>query len=515
MRQIVEVVLFAAFFAGNILSANSQEISFDKNNQTDFIPSSNVFKFGNKYISFAQGEVKNQMGRFKLSKEKFQLSLYMQDRQMKLIGSIPLSNDERIYGPFDASLQQINNKLYLVYFQMAEGDDAGPIHIMAGEVDTVNLGLKNPKEILTVDYKKRPSVFIVANTLSTDRLRITQSPDKSKILVAWASGNENKYFYSVLDLQMNSLWSKAGTVGNDPELKAFLSGSCVDNSENVYLGFTGKIETGPENGHVVVCTRSNNGKDLIMPIPDGQAAEVHCISSNDKTVKIVGAYHVNSPNLTGVFSASLKVTDNKISGVKLTPFTPEFLSDLKNEEWEWSFTKGKYIGMVDCLESDTYALEDGSIQMAGQLYRYHSTSSSGYFIRGSIISIWFKNGETTITRIPRYSSYALNDFANGFFIAIKKDQSIIFVNELKQNLDGKHTFKYETHTSEDIVLCAITIADGKVVKKEMVTDLQNENMVAIPRFAAIVSDNEVMIPFQKLKKFGRSEKVGKGVFVKF
>lgn len=494
---------------------DAQQITSTVSDQTNFAPLSKVFRFGSKYISIVQGETKNQMGRFKLSKEKFSVSLFMQDKQMKLTGSTPLSNGERVYGPFDASLQQINNKVYLVYFQMAEGDDAGPIHVMAGEIDTTNLGLINPKEILTVTYKIKSSVFIVANNLTTDRLRISESPDKSKVLVAWASGNQNIYFYSVLDAQLNAMWSKEGKVGNDSELKTFLSGSCIDNGDNVYLGFTGTLDKDAENGHVVLCTKNNNGKDLIVPIPEGQAAEVHCISSNDKPVQIVGTYHVNTPNLTGVFSASLKVTDNKISGVKLTPFTPEFLSDLKSEEWEWSFTKGKYIGMVDCLESDTYALEDGSIQMAGQLYRYHSTSSSGYFIRGSIISIWFKNGETTITRIPRYSSYALNDFANGFFIAIKKDQSIIFVNELKQNLDGKHTFKYETNTSEDIALCAITIADGKVVKKEMVADLQNEDMVAIPRFTALVSGNEVVVPFQKLKKFGGKENVGKGVFVRF
>ena len=487
------------------ICSHAQQLKVDITDPVEFTPKSKVLKYGSSYISFEQSEVKNQPWTFKLYKEKFHIKLFKQDKSMKLVNEVAAANGKRVFGPFSPSLQKINKKLYFIYFYMPEESDESPIHIIAAEIDTLSLALLAPKEILTVNYKPTSGHFIVANTLTTDKLEIKSSPNNSTTLVTWCSGNNNQYFYSALDSNLTTIWFKKGTIESAKKIQ--LTGSCIDNNEVVYLGFRSIKKKELEEGHLIIGKRSTNDKDIILSVNEGKANEVNPIYSTlEGTVKVFGTYKTDSYNLYGVYATTVNTSNFTLNNLQLTPFPIDLLEQLKKEGW--ASTKDKSHGIFDCLDMEAYELQNGNIDMVGIFERTAYSTYQGHTI-GSVFVAHFNNGKAIFCRLPKFEGNTTLFTASRYAVVISKNTTMIFYNELKKNLGEVNKHTYTTLSTNNIVFTMATITEGNIVKIEQVIGEQEDKLLAITDWITEIEPKVYLVPFQKVKTFGNLENLSR------
>ena len=218
---------------------------------------------------------------FTLNKIKHRIILLKYDMEMKLVKKVKLSDGDKVYGPFPPLLKKINSAAHVFYFQLS--DDKENIDIFDIIVSPDQLDISSPKKVLSLEQKNL-GVFKLErafDVLGGYRFIIEQSPDRSKTLVLWCSGRNNKVFYSVLDSAMNILRTKAETIADSD--KFILQNVCIDNKGNVYAGYnTENILVSPANAET---------HTLTVQLLNGQAEQVFVSAAHDKDmIYIAGIY---------------------------------------------------------------------------------------------------------------------------------------------------------------------------------------------------------------------------------
>jgi hypothetical protein len=495
-------------FTCTTLQVNAQKFSADVSEEVPFSPNGKVFKYGTYGISM---EISNppmhNSFKFKLRKYKYHYKLAFQDKQSKLVKEVALSKGERVYGPFTSSLRRINDKVYFFYFNMEAEEDDGPVKLMAAEIDTIAYDLLPPKEIIAFDFKQSNNRFTFGNIGSYEELIVTQSPNKGQTLVAFSSGSNHLYFYSVLDEGLNQLWSRTGKIESVESIR--LQSACIDNKENVYLGFKGWQKDELEEGHVVISKRKGNDKDVVVSIPEGKAYQVNLIASaKEDMVKLVGTYKAGSINLYGAYAGTIKPGEQRISAIQLTPFSQEFLKELEHDDW--SSLKSKYLGVCACIEMEAFEHANGEVDMVGMFRRTIYGQKGSYIVVGDIAVAHFNKGKATFGRIPKYRVSAGSTIGDGYKVVLDKDQAFVLYNDSESNL-ARDISKDATGSSvySNVVLVAATLSGGKIVERQKVIDLKKESGMAVPSWIDTPGDGTMQVPVLKVKAFGGIAKTSK------
>ncbi len=162
-------------------------------------------KVGNHYIRYRQmGSSDHLMHGFGWNKTRLGLEVMLIDSNMVELKRKPLSNGDRVYGPFITDIKKINGKIYIIYHEVQPKNIVG--NIMAVEVNPETLEAGSPKiigQIANTDYKLKLSESLQYSL----KYFFMSSPDGKKNLVMLSTGDK-RCFISVLDENMNVLWSR-------------------------------------------------------------------------------------------------------------------------------------------------------------------------------------------------------------------------------------------------------------------------------------------------------------------
>jgi hypothetical protein len=484
------VPFLLSFLLCNVLFAQQFHVSISEKMKLDgAVP----IKVNNNYYGL-ETDGKSQFGyTFKLNKAKFSAKLLMYDQNLNIGKEVKLSGGDKVYGPFLPVLRKIGEKLYFVYYQLA--DENGFIQLLISEINLSSLSLKEPVELLKIEQKNL-GLMQAAEVLTDHKLIFAASPDNSKLLTAWSSGGGNQVFFSVVGEGFKKV--KDGTGIAKKESKINLTNACINNSGTVAICYSNSKEN---NSYVLVNGSNSNNIELNVTIPQGTPCEAFVFATASE-IKIAGTYKENSDNLSGVFTQTLDINDVKLSTPVKTVFPKWLVEQFDNDGW--ARTKAKDYGLTNYLNITPLILADGSIDLVGEFRRTETTQKWAYRIAGGILDIHFKNDGVVFGRIPKGRVSAGSDIGDSFYPVAFKDQVIIFYNDHESNVKKDITKSPDRSDNyKNSVLVAATISADGTVKREILMDLSSDNYLPVAENLQRLSQSSVLIPVRKIKGMGK------------
>lgn len=486
------VSLLSFLLLGNVLLAQQFHVSFSEQMKLD---GDAPLKLGDDYYGL-DADTKSQFGyTFKLNKIKYSAKLLKYDRNLKVSKEVKLSDGERVYGPFAPTLREIGDKLYFLYYQLA--DESEHIKLWLSEVDLSSLSLKTPLELLDIEQKNL-GLMQSAEVLTGKNLQFSVSPDKSKLLVLWHAGDGNNIYFSVFGEDFKKL--RGGNETIKKESKIVLTNACIDNAANVYACYSNSKQN---NSYVLVNRPNANTTELDLNILQGTPVEAFVVAtSNASAVKIIGTYKENTGNLAGVFTQTLSTSDLKFGNVVRTAFPQWMVDQFDNDGWGSS--KAKSYGLAPYIKMQPFALEDGSVELVGEFRKVVNTEKWSYMLAGGIADVHFKNDGVVFARIPKARVSAGSDIGDSFYPVVYKSQMVLFYNDHESNIKQDITKSaLRSDNYKNSVLVAATVSADGAVKREILIDLSNDNYLPVAEDLQKLTSSSVLIPIRKIKGMGK------------
>jgi hypothetical protein len=504
VSRSLKTILFIVFVTSTILhSATAQEfqtsISSEKEMSVDMKP----LLYGSKLISYQVTNNKMQFGfSYKLFKTKFGIKVMSYNSNYDLVKETELSNGERAYGPFHPSLQNILGKLYLFYYQLTGESDTASIKLMAAEIDTVNTSILDSKQLLLLNQQNE-GLLKMMGIANSFRLKISTSADKTKVLITWAPGVSDQCFYSVLDRNLKLIQTGGSKVADAKNLQ--LNSTAILNNGSVFLGLKCRQKAAEYAGYIITVLPGQTDKVTTLSVENLNPYEVLILPNekNDK-LQVAGTYVAGNGVCAGVYSFELNTATSTVQSLQKIPFTDDLLQQLHKKNW--SVLKGEDRGM-NYVEMETKLLNDGSYCLIGELYKRESfvgAQSSSVSIYGDIIGAYFKGGQVTFFRVPKYrrsTVYDVGAYHNSF---VSGNRLIVFYNDKEENLDKSLDDKVsKSDRYDDLVLVAATVENGKMIQRVKVIDLKKEDYLSLTNWILQGENQDYLVPFVKIKSLGR------------
>ncbi len=460
----------------------------------------NLIKVDDGYLSYEGEADKKVLGPWsKISKLTFNVELIKYDTLMNVVKTNALSSYGIKFGFSPSILQKIGNKYYLVAYEYNEEEET--VRIKIGEINQTTLSISNIKELVKFNYKNIGVMKAMAY-FDKNKLSFATSPDKTKSLIFWQSGMDNSFAFSVVDKEMNVLWSKNKLI-DIPEDVVVIS-TCLDNFGNVYTAYkteSKKLIT----GHVLICQKAATEKDIL--VSEDEMYQILLVpSSKANIINVVGNCFGNSEYISSVFSSVIDIDKMTLNNYKKFDFELPFVESFAQNGM--AFTRKNKFGMYP-FKMEAFELEDGTVDIIGQLTKadtrekFPSSSSSTTLItKGSICNVQFKKEAPLFSRIP-YSTESFQSVGDGFKALPFKNSMIVLYNDHESNL--KQDISEKPSNSNDYrhsILVAATILNNGEVKRELILNLEEDRFIPLPSYFQIVSYAELFIVARKLTKVG-------------
>lgn len=460
---------------------------------------------GNELISFEKTDRKTKYGaNINPAKLLFGIKLSANHpTNLSVIRESQLFNGEKVCGPLHSSIQSINDKLWLFY-SVYDKSSKNVISLMAARIDPASLTIGEPKQLLQID-PANTRLLTTIFSMEMQTLLIKRSPDKSKVLVFWASNRNDQCFISVFNPELELIWSRKETIGGK---ETTITSACVDNSGNVYAGYD--FTVGGANYRRQISVFRQQSAPLHMEIQTGDSHPYDVIvlaAKKGDVVHVTGTYGSSVNSLTGVYSQTISTSDFKPSPMILKDFTPEFVKELAKDTW--ASTQPKKYGL-ESITMQAHELEDGSIGLVGQFRRSTTTEKNYYSITGSIVNVRLNGSDALFGWIPKYRVSAGSTIGDFYSAFPYKNQLLIFYNDEARNLEKAIGEKYSTaNVYTNHVLVVAYMDAGGQVKREKLIDLVNEGFLPLGEKITPVSPASLMVPIVKVKSLGRDGKESK------
>ena len=495
-----------------------------------------LIKTKDGYLSFKlHGGQKQKIFRIyesaSLTKLLFDVTLIKYDESLKIIKENDLSSSSTRFGVFEPTIEQINGKDYLVYYEVLENDK--DIMLKAVEIDPVSLSVVNHKELFKVQLPGKLGVDKLYEIRERRKLRIETSPDKSKTLFLFENGIDNSFTYSVVDKDLNVLFTKENMVDFSGDI--VIKATCVDNSANVYTAYKTESKKEDKKGHILIGTASKKEKDILIS-DENDMFQILLLPSKHNYIDIIGTCFGNTDYISGVFSAKLSTTDFKLTNFKRTDFEEKFIELF--DQNGLAYTKKNKFGLYPS-KMTPYQLEDGSIGMIGEIRKVVVTSESHQNISGSynssstktvgsgsVLNALFINGKVVFSRVPKNRLYAqrigvssigilpsntsAHDLrfssasAGGDIYALPyKNDLLVFYSDAEENLKlGLSEMPSKSNNTRNLVLVVATISNDGNVRRDMIVNLKDESFIALPVGIRYISNQSLQIPIRRVTSFG-------------
>lgn len=460
-------------------------------------PFSNLYTSGNEMISFGETDKKRQLAyTLKLSKAKFGIKLLKYDASMNLVKENQLFNGERICGPFSSSIQTINDKLWLFY-SIYEEDSKNVINLMGANIDPVSLAIGEPKQLLQID-QDNTGLFKSMTLMQKQTFFVKGSPDKSKLLIFWASNMNDQFFMAVLKPDLDLIWNRKETVGLN---RTIVNSTCVDNIGNVYTGYNYNSGGDANKSRVSVYVQKGRPVNVEVKMATGHPYDVLMVpSKKGDEVYVTGTYAGHANCLIGIYSQSISTSTFKQNRIVTKEFTPQLIELIAKDSW--ASTKSKKYGL-EPISMQAYELEDGSIGLVGQFRKSNSTEKHVYILSGGIVNVRLKDNDASFSWIPKYRVSAGSTIGDSYYAFPYKDKLLIFYNDEADNIKIPVGEKYSTSNNYKNVVLAVASMDANgTLKREKLVDLANENYLPVGESIMPRSSRCLLVPILKIKGMG-------------
>lgn len=449
-----------------------------------------------------------------LKKTMHSIEILKYDTALKLVKSIKVSNNERLYGPLEPLLKIIASKLYLVYCKMPT---AGLVQFFSAEVNPVSLELGEPTGLLEIQQKVRlleshmrsvsgyhPNRFVdksfdYLGKEYPDLLHKTfffeSSPDDTKFFLLWNSGWDNRLFFSVLDKDLKKI--RTGEEEVPDEISLSLNSACIDNTANIYIAYSYAKK---DKGYGALLINTKGGKSLVkeITVTGGEPYGVFAKITSKEKIHINGAYKENSWNLSGVFIQSINPVDLQLSAVTKTAF-PKDLVEIFGKE-DWASTKPKNYGLSNNLVLESYMMEDGTMGLIGEFRFTKIVSPNIFHYRGSIFNARFNGMKAVFSRIPKLRVTPGVSFADSYKLLEYKEKLVVLYNDYVPNVNLDIS-KVPTNSDKyrNSVLVAATIEGDGSIKREIIIDQREESFLSSDLGRQQISATSYFVPLRRIK----------------
>jgi hypothetical protein len=396
-----------------------------------------------------------------LQKTKMECTLLSYDNKLNLVKENILAQGKEAFGPLPPFFKVINQKLYLVYFNY--DNDVG-IEVFTARIDRTSLALSEIKKVLTVDQSNL-WVFQIAGLYSSYNLTITASPDQSKLLFFWTSGISNAYSYSITDSDMN-ITRKGGQ--ELATIKEFTITNMLMDNSGYFIGGLQYKEY--DNYHSFLLSVTPEGEvQTFEPELDGTSPHDIYVAkgSTDDQVKVFGTSSREGTYITGTFYQNMDKKSFKASDLVMKDIPPGLV--IKFGHYSNTKTNKKGYGLFPEVQFVDFAMDDGSIILAGDLTRYVSGGNSpSYPVKGSsLIIIFNSNHDIVITWLPKKELLEMKK-GNNFFAHKHGANLMLFYTDLESNVnapfDQAETIFYASKKNNVFVVATIE-KDGSISRQ--------------------------------------------------
>ena len=406
-----------------------------------------MIKVTNGFIAIEYSTKTRMAYTFTLSKLRYDSKLIKYDDKLNIQKEIILSGGEKIYGPFTPFLKNINNKTLLFYYQSS--DNENEIILYASEIDESTLDLNSPKKILAIN-QKNIGVIKAFYLFDNQKLIVNVFPNHQKTIVAWSSGVNNEIYISVMDQNMNLIWSKNEKVAGADEIR--ITSAAVDKNGTAFISYINKHKKDKKS--FIIIAKQNAVTANIELIIDGAIVRHAFISpgSNDNDMLIAGTYMEGADYLlTGAFSQNIDANSLVFSNTLKHQF-PKSLVEQFREDF-YARTKNKDYGIFANSDLEHVVMEDGSVSISGDFNRYVGSTHPSQ-ITGSILHILIIKDRAVFSRILKSEDEVVRggESTNLFYPFAYKDKMLVFYNNV-----------YDRRNNEVVV--AIIDKNGTVSKK--------------------------------------------------
>lgn len=445
-------ILLACFY-----SSFSQQFTITTSPTLDYHGDLELIPAGNDYLAIDTDTNRSLFYTFKLNKARHSITLFKYDKNMQLIKKNQLSGGNKAYGPFLPVFKKLNDKTCLFYYQL--GEENGTIDIYLAVINPDQLEISAPRKLLSLE-QKNVGIFKAVEVLSDFKFIITQSPDQSKTLLLWCSGQNNKLFYTVTDSNMNILRSKTETIAEAGEFK--VQNACIDIAGNVYAGFDAeKVFVGPA---------ASAAKIIAVDLGSSYQAKQLFVApgSGKDLVYIAGIYKENKEGTAGAFSANLNTNSFTLSPTLKSAISP-VLKDTINYQlrkvWKETAKRIEYDIIFEPIITG-----EGRLSLLGNSTRLVSgniPSGGSYNTRywGSFVYVNIDTNGPLFSRLGRRSVF----FSNTAFSFAYKDKIFILYRDDERTLTKDITQDELTNKDKDrgLVPCIATITNDGSIKREV------------------------------------------------
>lgn len=474
--------------------------SFAQKINTTFIPISEsdkksiyLISIGKNYFGF-DFDFKNNSGlqvRFKNAKHSISLQKY--DEKINLVSNIELSNNEKIYGPYSPILFAIKEQLILLY--MVNDNENNSIKVCASKINTTTLSLENKIDILSID--KISNNFFPSGYTKNEYLQITKSPDNNKILITFGEKNDKRFYYSVIDSSLKKIRNGISEFSDKKEITFY--NRLINNQSDFFVTY--KYINGKKfNGSVYINKASKEQKTIEIEDPNIEIYEIFISPIDNSDYAIIGTGKENNDFINTIFYQKVDNVGNVKGKISKTNVPEDIVEKLG--VIGFANTKKKNFGILN-IEMKPYQLENGYIGLVGQCYENRWTTNSSFHIFGNIVNIQFKNEIATFSMSPKLRVSAGNLVGSGIFPVALKNELVVFYNDHKENLIRnieEEPFRSDVYKNH--VLVAAHFKDDKVITREIIADLSDENFLSNPDLGYENFEKIYILPFIKIGNTG-------------
>jgi hypothetical protein len=488
-------ILAATFFCLISLSAKAQKFSSSVSDSYDNKRLRNGVNIGDKSLNLIED--------WNLRQTNVELTVRETDYEGKNVFK-ESSAKMKIKNPVGLRLQKIAGKAYIIY-QEIHGNSVS--NVMAAEIDTISLSVKEPRTITNIETVNYTAKLSPENTDGYDFYFKVSNDENNVMIVLSNSKTESQLFVAMLDKDLNIVWQKLEQINADDDIVS-IKDACIDNKGNVYVAYRlfegDRNKLPPKNlNHILILNKGKKIKDQPIDLGEAYSKSINLLpSKTDGIIHFAGYYFVSDfQSLQGVYSGRLNINELKVQNLRKDAFPSSMISQLDKDGWASS--KGAAPGLKFVLYARLLELENGNLDVISEFRTSNPGTNYVAIISGSIVNAYIDPLQTSFSWIPKYrasSTYLNGDSFSAFSL---NDKILVFYNDNEDNLKKDITEPAGTsNVYKNVVMVGAVIQSNGIITRNIVIDQQKENYMAFTEYIEKIDDNLFWIPLYKVKSLG-------------
>lgn len=428
---------------------------------------------------------------------RYKATIVRFDQKLTVVKKNELSAGEKIYGEWFFKIKRINNKIWFFYYE--HGNSLLDVFksLMVVEINPTTLETSTPRMIATV-LKEAPNGTRIGRNTTLD---ILSSADQKRTMV-YMNFADNKVFLTLLDENLNVLWSKTDEVAGKGKIVPVLA-YLVSDSGHFY--FAHKVWAGKayDDYEVRIYKQENEVIRKKLPMAHNPVTVSFLQAKSVPLIYVAGAYRKNSSRITGMYKCAVKIDDGNIVDFSERDLPADFVKQLVVDRW--GSLKKDY--GLDKYEQGILELADGTLTLVGEFRAV--TEDQGfqhftpYYAAGSLLVVYFDSIQPVFARVPKLRNSTGSGIPRTYITVPLADKIIFLYNDFPGNLrrDIKREPEGYDNVKEQVLAAAIMERDG-TVKRETVLDMAKKNFTTHLYEVWFLSPTRILLALRNVRSFG-------------